>query len=116
MTYPSGGHKVPRWWRVESGEWVGSSGSGADSLDFGMTWIWIVAAALVGALGVRHRLRMRAARPRVPRVDDAALESILREGRLVLPEEDEPVDLDEAARAEEEFWGESWDEPEEYSR
>jgi hypothetical protein len=29
---------------------------------------------------------------------------------------DEPLDMQAAARAEEEFWSESWDEPEEYSR
>lgn len=85
--------------------------------DGAMTWIWVGIALVVGALGLRLRAR---ARPRggadgaVPRVDDDALRRILRDGSLVSRGGDEPLDMDEAARAEEEFFGESWDEPEEY--
>jgi hypothetical protein len=48
-------------------------------------------------------------------VDDDALRRILETGSLP-GEDDDPLDMDAAARAEEEFWRESWDEPEEYSR
>jgi hypothetical protein len=48
-------------------------------------------------------------------VDDDALRQLLETGSFE-PDEDEPLDLDAAARAEEEFWSESWDEPEEYKR
>jgi hypothetical protein len=83
-----------------------------------MTWIWIAFAALVGLAGVRHRQRIRSMRAPggTPRIDDDALHRILRDGTLTVPDEDEPIDADEAARAEDEFWSESWDEPEEYPR
>jgi hypothetical protein len=81
-----------------------------------MSWIWIVFGALVGAAGVRYRARVRAARAAgaPPALDDDAIRRIMEEGTLSVGEEDEPLDLEEAARAEEEFWDESWDEPEEY--
>lgn len=83
-----------------------------------MTWLWILLAGLVGLAGVRHHRRVRSLQPptRVPRVDDAALRTILAGGSLPGAEEDEPIDPDEAARAEDEFWSEGWDEPEEYQR
>jgi hypothetical protein len=54
-------------------------------------------------------------------VDDDALRRIMQHGTLSTggrddEDDDEPLDPDKAARAEEEFWAESWDEPEEYSR
>ena len=83
-----------------------------------MAWFWIVLSALVAVGGLRYLVRLRAGRPRsdVPAVDDAALDEILRTGRLRTPEPHEPVDMREAAEAEEEFWSQSWDEPEEYPR
>lgn len=80
-----------------------------------MTWLWIALGALAGIAGLRHRMRLRAGRGGggPPRVDDEALRRILQEGRLH-SEEDEPLDMREAARAEEEFWDQPWDEPEEY--
>jgi hypothetical protein len=84
-----------------------------------MTWLWIALGALAGIAGLRHRSRLRS-RLRAgrggggpPRVDDEALRRILREGRLDSGE-DEPLDMREAARAEDEFWNQPWDEPEEY--
>lgn len=81
-----------------------------------ITWLWMLLAALVGLAGLRYRSRLRGVRPspRAPVVDDAALRAILEEGRLRTDEEDEPLDLDAAARAEDEFWNESWDEPDEF--
>lgn len=85
-----------------------------------MTWLWISMAALAGVAGLRYLARLRSVRPPggSPRVDDEALRRILEEGTLSTGEEedDEPLDLEAAARAEEEFWDESWDEPEEYPR
>lgn len=87
-----------------------------------MTWLWIFLALLAGAAGLRYLARLRSAtRPGAPpRVDDDALRRILEHGTLSTggdeDDDDEPLDPREAARAEEEFWAESWDEPEEYSR
>lgn len=79
-----------------------------------MTWLWLLFGSLVALAGVRLRLRLRGGR--TPTVDDEALRRILREGRLASAEEDddEPLDMDAAARAEDEFWSEPWDEPDEY--
>jgi hypothetical protein len=83
-----------------------------------MMSIWILLGALAGVAGLRYVARIRALRSSsgVPRVDDTALRQILEEGTLTAGDGDEPLDMEEAARAEEEFWAESWDEPEEYSR
>lgn len=87
-----------------------------------MTWLWIFLALLAGAAGLRYLAHLRSAtRPGAPpRVDDDALRRILEHGTLSTgggeDEDDEPLDPRKAARAEEEFWAESWDEPEEYSR
>lgn len=88
-----------------------------------MTWFWIFLALLAGAAGLRYlahlRASSRAGAP--PRVDDDAMRRILEHGTLSAgggeyEDDGEPLDPEKAARAEEEFWAESWDEPEEYSR
>lgn len=79
-------------------------------------WIvlWLGLAALMVVAAVRLHLRRKelGASP-VPRLDDAAILSILEEGELTV-EEDEPLDLEEIDEREERFWSESWDEPEEW--
>ena len=83
-----------------------------------MNWYWSLLALLVILAGLRYGLRRRTQRRSggVPRVDDAALGRILQTGSLPGDDDDdEPLDPEAAARAEEEFWQESWDEPEEYS-
>lgn len=88
-----------------------------------MTWFWIFLALLAGAAGLRYLAHLRAASGpgAAPRVDDDALRRIMEHGTLSTggrdeDDDDEPLDPEKAARAEEEFWAESWDEPEEYSR
>lgn len=78
-----------------------------------MTSIWIVISVLAVLAGFRYLARIRSLR--TPAVDDDAVRRILDTGSLEA-EDDESLDLDEAARAEEEFWDESWDDPEEYGR
>lgn len=78
-----------------------------------MSSLWIALAALVAVVGLARRARMRERRGSRPELDDAAIQRILDEGRLPFEQADEPLDLEEAARAEEEFWAEDWDEPEE---
>jgi hypothetical protein len=80
-----------------------------------MTWLWILFGVLAALAGIRYRARLRSGHPHGPTVDDDAIRRILDEGTLMTTEDDEePLDLDEVARAEEEFWSESWDEPEEF--
>ena|SRR5215203_7443613 len=82
-----------------------------------MTWIPIVLAALAALAGVRYLVRLRSAaraRDAPPRVDDDAIRQILERGTLSTGPE--ALDMGEIARAEEDFWAESWDEPEEYPR
>jgi hypothetical protein len=50
--------------------------------------------------------------PRIPPVDDQAVETILSMGTLAV-EDDEPLDIEEIDDEERRFWSESWDEPEE---
>ncbi len=80
--------------------------------------IWfppLLLLALVLAAAWRLRRRREQVRQRAFRVDDDAIEQILARGTLTAPD-DEPLDEEEIARAEEEFWQESWDEPDEYGR
>lgn len=79
-----------------------------------MRWIDFLSGAALGALIVWAWLRRRRAlKDRIeraaPRVDDDAVAEILRRGVLDLPGDD-PLDLDEIARAERDFWEtEGWD-------
>ncbi len=81
-----------------------------------MLWIWALLGALVLIAGLRYRQRLRAMRrPRgEPTIDDEAIRHIIGTGKLPKKKADSRIDMKEAARAEEEFWDESWDEPEEY--
>lgn len=80
---------------------------------------WVALGVLGLAAGVRHLARMRAVRERsragVPEVSDDALRQILETGRLRGPSHGK-ADMRRAAEAEEDFWEESWDEPEEFGR
>ena len=82
---------------------------------FTMIILWGIVAMVVAIAGIHRLVRVLSLRAssRLPRIDDEALERIIRTGRIETDDE-EPLDLNAAARAEEEFWGESWDEPEEY--
>jgi hypothetical protein len=79
-----------------------------------VSWLWIGIAVVAAVLGLARRAVPR--RGPYPTVDDEAVRRILDSGRLPAAEDDgddEPLDMEEAARAEEEFFAESWDEPEE---
>ena len=60
-----------------------------------------------GGIAVRWRLR----RMRNPGLGDEEIRQIEEEGRVTTTEP-EPLDVDEVRAREEEFWAESWDEPE----
>jgi hypothetical protein len=81
-----------------------------------MTFIWLLmpALALFAALRYLARVAVRHIPGERPVVDDDAVRRIIEEGRLAVREDEEPLDMAEAAREEDEFWGETWDEPDEY--
>ena len=81
-----------------------------------MPWFPMALAAIAALAGVRYLLRLRSLRSAEapPTVDDDAIRQILERGTLSIGPD--PLDLREIARAEEDFWAESWDEPEEYPR
>ena len=74
---------------------------------------WGILTVLVIAACILVYVRRRAsfARP-APRLDDAAVRTIMETGALSM-EEDEPLDMKEIGEEEERFWSETWDEPEE---
>lgn len=76
---------------------------------------FLSAVALASVIVWAYLRRRRALRERLqrPGLDDAAVDRIIAQGRLEV-EDPEGLDLDEIARAEEEFWkGEAWDPAEE---
>lgn len=81
-----------------------------------MIWISTLIGVLAAAAGARFWRERRAARlARRPNgLDDEDVRRIIAEGTIAARDDDAPLDLEEAARAEEEFWSDSWDEPEEY--
>lgn len=81
-----------------------------------MVWISTVIGVLAAAAGAKFWWERRAARAalRASGLDDDDVRRIIAEGTITAREEDAPLDMSEAARAEEEFWSDSWDEPEEY--
>ena len=80
-----------------------------------MIWFPMVLAAIAGVAGLRYLVRLRSFHDEdgPPAVDDDAIRQILEEGTL---KGRDALNLDEIARAEEDFWAESWDEPEEHPR
>ena len=78
-----------------------------------MTWFSMVLAAIAGVAGIRYLIRLRSARAAgpPPTVDDVAIRQILQTGTL---RSRDSLDMEEIAHAEEEFWAESWEEPEEH--
>ena len=96
---------------------AGSAPLAPDSPHGRMTWFPMALAAVALLAGIRYLVRLRAARAdedAPPRVDDDAIRQILERGTLSAGTDG--LDMGEIARAEEDFWAESWDEPEEYPR
>lgn len=81
-----------------------------------MIWISTALAVLAVLAGARYYRRISAARSswrgRPPRIDDAAIRGIIEDGTMPAPDDDDPLDPEEIARAEEAFWDEPWDRPE----
>lgn len=77
-----------------------------------LIWFAFGALAVLGGLAVRGRLGTTRSRDR-PTLDDDAVRMIEETGRLGV-EDDPPLDIDEIEEAEDRFWSERWDEPEEW--
>jgi hypothetical protein len=71
--------------------------------------MFAVGGVLVAGAWIGYRRRL--SRVRREGLDEGAIRQIESHGRL---EVDDPLDLEEAAEEEERFWGESWDEPEQW--
>jgi hypothetical protein len=80
-----------------------------------MTWFQILLGVVAALAGIRYLVRLRAGRSAEPppTVDDDAVRQILETGTL---RRGEGLDMRAISRAEEDFWAEPWDEPEEYPR
>lgn len=77
-----------------------------------MGFTGLIMLTLVIAGGIAARARVVAARRTEELIDDAAIRQIEASGYIDV---EEPLDLEAAREADEEFWEESaWDEPEEY--
>jgi hypothetical protein len=81
-----------------------------------MPWLEFLSGLFLGALIIWAFLRRRRdlkERIESPALDDDAVERIIRQGSLHM-DDPEPLDLDEIARAEDDFWdSEGWDPAEE---
>lgn len=78
-----------------------------------VTTLFLILAGIVLAGGLVARRRVRGAVDGdVPVVTDEVMRRILEEGEAV-PEEDEPLDEERIREAEDRFWDEEWDRPEE---
>jgi hypothetical protein len=76
--------------------------------------LFIILAAIVLAGGLLSRRRIRdTVEGDVPLVTDEVMRRILEEGD-VSPDDDEPLDEDRIREAEDRFWDEEWDRPEEF--
>jgi hypothetical protein len=73
-------------------------------------WAGLVVLAFAAGISLRIRLREHV-RPRIPLVDDEAIDAILATGTLT--DDDEPLDIGDIDEEERRFWSESWDDPEE---
>jgi hypothetical protein len=70
-------------------------------------------ALMLTVVVVLHYRRRAASSAQDSLLTDDMIRQIEQQGRLDL-EDEEPLDLDEIRELEEQFWEESWDEPEEW--
>ena len=83
------------------------------SMRFFWPVLWFFLGALVGYAWISMRRKLkRSIEVPPPRIDEDDIRRIEEEGSL-LTDDPEPLDLEQIDREEDEFWRESWDEPEE---
>ena len=83
------------------------------SMRFFWPVLWFFLGALVGYawISMRRKLKRSIDVP-PPRIDEDDIRRIEEEG-VLLTDDPEPLDLKQISREEDEFWEETWDEPEE---
>ena len=84
-------------------------------MTIGFFWsaLWFFLGALVGYAWISMRRRIRKAiEVPPPRIDQDDIRRIEEEGSL-FTDDPEPLDLEQIGREEDDFWRETWDEPEE---
>ncbi len=74
-------------------------------------WFFLGAVFAYAWISTRRRIRKSIEVP-PPRIDQDDIRRIEEEGSL-LTDDPEPLDLEQISREEDEFWRETWDEPEE---
>ncbi len=74
-------------------------------------WFFVGAVFAYAWICMRRRIRKSIEVP-PPRIDEDDIRRIEEEGSL-LTDDPEPLDLEQIGREEDEFWKETWDEPEE---
>ena len=80
---------------------------------FLLSVLWFLLGALFAYAWISMRRKIRKAiEVPPPRIDEEDIRRIEEEGTL-LTDDPEPLDLEQIGREEDEFWRETWDEPEE---
>jgi hypothetical protein len=79
----------------------------------GTLFLLLAVVVVVGGLLMRSRFQ-RSVEGRDPMTDDPVLKEILARGDAPPLEEDEPLDEEAAREAEDRFWEEEWDRPEDW--
>ena len=74
-------------------------------------WFFLGALFAYAWISMRRKIRKSIEVP-PPRIDENDIRRIEEEGTL-LTDDPEPLDLEQIGREEDEFWRETWDEPEE---
>ncbi len=83
------------------------------NLRFFWAVLWFFLGALVGYTWISMRRKLkRSIEVPPPQIDEDDIRRIEEEG-VLLRDDPEPLDLKQISREEDEFWKETWDEPEE---
>ena len=83
------------------------------SMRFFWPVLWFFLGALVGYAWISMRRKLkRVIEVPPPRIDEDDIRRIEEEG-VLRTDHPEPLDLKQISREEDEFWNETWDEPEE---
>jgi hypothetical protein len=80
-----------------------------------LPWISAIAVAVVIAGALTRRTILRTVRGEEPIITDEVLRLVLEEGSVEHPDSKDYLDEAQIRQAEDEFWAESWDDPEPWS-